>query len=1385
VLRLLLAAVAAVAPPSGPAVDVADLGRLPVRVFTNRDGLPQNSVVKMAVDRKGYLWAATLDGAAWYDGRAWTVVPMPQRAVSNQVTALLAAADGSMWFGTDGNGVARLQDGRWTQHDAGSGLPSGRVRALLETVDADGAAAVWVGTDRGPSRFARGTWTNIASGLPDGAVQSLLQTRDSAGRRILWAGTSAGGLARLSENRWTAVPLPPQLAGQAVLSLLETRDRTDGASLWVGTSGGLGRLDGDRWTVFDARSGLPSNRVESLLESRTADGPRTLWIACYSGGLVRFEQGRFTVYGVESGLPSTRLRSLLETTAPDGSRLLWVGTAAAGLARVKPGGWITFDTATGLPNNLVRGFLETTAEDGRSALWFGTLGGGVARVEDGRWRVFDQKVGMPSDHVQTLAEVRGKDGERVVWAGTENAGLARFRAGRWSRYEGNAALPGTAVGALLSSAGETGPALWVGLDRGLARIEGDRATVFTRELPPGPINALLETVTEAGRRVLWVGAGGGVARLEGETAEDLSRGLPNTNVRCLLETRTPSGQRILWAATLGGLGWNDWTSPGARWRTLSDASDPALPNNVVYQVREDARRRLYLFTNKGVARLTPRWRDPLDASTFELETFTGEDGLPADEFNSGASMVDRRGRIWAGSVAGVAMFDPAAESRSGRRPALLDVTAFAGGSTAPLARGAVLGRDSQLVFDLALPGFFRDAETRYRTQLVGLEDRPSDWTADSRSRYNRLPSGSYTLRAWARDYTGAVAGPVDVPFRIQPAPWLTGWAYLAYAVAFVGLGYGLLRLRVSTLDRRNRRLRRLVSERTRELEEALVQTREAVQRAETLRAASEALSQTLELQSVLELILSELRKVVDYDSASVQELEGRTLRIIAGVGFPNPEQIIGLTFSLDDERAPNGEVVRTRAPRILSDTDSYAEFRSGVHKAAQIRSWLGVPLIRRGHVVGVITLDKRQPGFYRGEHALMATSFAQQAAISIENARLLASEKEAYRRAEEASRTKSAFLANMSHELRTPLNAIIGYSEMLQEEAQQLGQADLVPDLQRIHGAGKHLLALINEILDLSKIEAGKMELHLETFEVATLVREIQTTIHPLVEKNGNALVVDCPPEAGAMYADQTRVRQVLFNLLSNACKFTERGTIALAVARERHDEGDRLQFTVSDTGIGLTPDQIGKLFQAFSQADSSIAHKYGGTGLGLAISRRFCQMMGGDVTVESEAGRGSRFIVTLPARVGERRRLPQVVEASAAVPAAGTILVIDDDADARDLLQRTLSQDGFRVVSAADGAEGVRLAREIPPDLIVLDLRMPEMDGFQFLGELRRSEAWSAIPVVVVTAGDISVSDKLRLDGYVQRVFIKGSYGQDELVEQIRQLLGRGAPAEGRVAVS
>ena len=325
----------------------------------------------------------------------------------------------------------------------------------------------------------------------------------------------------------------------------------------------------------------------------------------------------------------------------------------------------------------------------------------------------------------------------------------------------------------------------------------------------------------------------------------------------------------------------------------------------------------------------------------------------------------------------------------------------------------------------------------------------------------------------------------------------------------------------------------------------------------------------------------------------------------------------------------------------------------------------------------------------------------------------------------------------MSHELRTPLNAIINYSEMLHEDATDAEQDEFLPDLERIQTAGRHLLRLINNILDISKIESGRMDVYPENFDIGEVVSDVETMVQPLVAKNGNALVVDCPPEVGSMHSDLTKVRQCLVNLLSNASKFTENGEVRCTVRRERAPSGEVIRFMISDTGIGMTQEQLESVFQAFQQADETITRRYGGTGLGLAITRSFSHMLGGDVTVTSEAGKGSTFTITLPARYLADTDVAEaagtlVTEGSSA--AGVTVLLIDDERAVHERLEDQFNGSPYQLLHAFTGKQGLAMAHEKRPDIVLLDILIPSLDGWGVLNALKKDPETAHIPVVILT---------------------------------------------------
>ncbi|MBX7223813.1 MAG: GAF domain-containing protein [Blastocatellia bacterium] len=1258
-----------------PETELSELGLPSLRVFSDKDGLPQNSILSMALDHRGYLWVGTRDGAARYNGRMWTAVNMPNRTRSNMIWSILTTTDGSLWFGTNGGGLVRLKDETWTIFDTQTGLPHNNVFCLTQAKTGNQEIVLWVGTEAGLGRLQLpltatdlnppGTWTTFttAAGLPNNRVNCLLETAQGT----LWAGT-ASGLARLNENVWTQTGLPPTLTGSTIRSLLETRDNGKANAIWVGTEGnGITRLSFAgaanissgpfQVNVFGTDAGLPNATVYSLMETQRVDGTSVLWAGTYGGGLARFQNGKWKAFDTKAGLPSNVVKSMIEVPQVPGRSTLWIGTESGGLVRVDRYSWLHFDTTTGLPSDEVNGLLETVAPDGTSAYWFATYYGGVARFEKGVWTTFNTNSGLPSNLAFCLLETRAADGGSVIWVGTFGGGLARYEKGRWSTIDTNSGLPHNRVTRLLRTPLPDGSeTIWVGTyGGGVGRYEHGRWTVLDTSsgLPNNRIQSLAATPLPNGGFTIWIGTDGGLSRFEEGKFQtlDTTSGLPNNQVISLLETIDPDNTHFLWVGTLGGgavripLG-----SAGGPWQTFSDVGNPPLANNSIYQIREDAQKRVYFFTGKGVCRLTPRLNGPGQPATFQIQTFTTEDGLPSNECNFNASLVDRQGRIWVGTHNGAALLDPAGEIVDrGGKPLFIE-NSWSHSRNQPLrANEALRYNENHLLFEFALLNFLRESKTRYQTQLVGLEDKPSGWTTENKREFTSLPPGKYVFQVWGKDSSENITGPVTFAFRIYPAPWQTWWAYTFYGLALLGVGWGSYEWRLRTLHRRQ--------------QERIAYLRQLLE-------STWVINSQLDLNTVLQRIASEGARLVGGEPGGIGLVQGQTVVFQRLWKMGNWEES-NLVFQLGEGVA--GMVAATGQPRIVNDPAACPEivFPENLEEFA-IKGWLDIPIVSRtGQVVGV--LDIRRPEgrapFTEADQGLLE-SLAHQAAVAIENAelygevearktqleeknfeleeknmligeamreleKLYQNERQVTQTLQELNQMKTNFMVVTSHEMRTPLTVLKGYTETLLD-----GLFGPLTDMQRAsvsacHTMVERMVLNFEGFLEMLKISENGPVLNHSRFEVAQVMHQLAAEFAPFCEQRNQTLKVMVAPEL-FLCADRKKFHLVLQHLIQNAIKFTyDGGEIRLSAKTD----GELIHVLVEDSGIGIDSNEATKIFEQFYTSADSSKHTSGrfkflgrGAGLGLAICKSYVEAHGGLIWVESAgSAQGSRFQFTLP----------------------------------------------------------------------------------------------------------------------------------------------------------
>ncbi|MEO5627196.1 MAG: diguanylate cyclase [Dokdonella sp.] len=781
------------------------------RRFASREGLPRNWVTALAQDGDGFILAGTEGGLARYDGQHWTRALFPLDAAARQpyVNALSTATSGSVWVGTDTAGLFVYRDGK-LEHK-----PLSSVAATLdiESLYADADHGMWVGTDDG-IYLCRDDHCSEIEAFHGLRVKCILPARDASGEYV-YIGTPDSGVYRIDDpyhapqrSNWHLTHADG-LPGDSVGSLIEWGGAA-GKDLWIGTVQGVARLAGERLMVYADAVDFPDG-VTGFLRVPQRDGAEKLIATMPVGGLVEFSNdGQWRRTTTANGLPENAVNAAMLTGVGQSVPVLWLASGHSGVLRAEPQMWSAFEEHDGLPNRIVYAIGETHFLDDKDAIWIGTADGS-ARWVDGQWRPW-----LPARyaHSEVFGMVREAD---RLWVATRQGVLLESRSGVREYTTANSELPDNAVAGMhLQTAGDAAGTLWLGTHNGIAKIRNDR---LEREDVPGmPSNffvRVMRSTDNQGETIVWAGAEQGLFYRRGNAWQKMNcAGLVDTAVFDLRERGTPGRDHVLWAATFNGAVRIDLDKDSSCTQLELPASEQA---SSIYQVQFDERNRMYLFGADGVTRLTV---DSHARAQPGVEHFGLADGLPDLEF-SRASLVDSQGRLWGGTIEGAAMYDPSAEVRTNTpRPLrILAVTDEQNGHL--LQPGADLREaESNVVFDLSLLAYQREYRTRYRSQLLGLEDRPGDWMESAHRSYSRLPAGAYTFQAWARDADGVESGAVAWHFRVH-APWWRGtWAFGLYALALVLLGLFFGRWRARALAGRARELEQEVAERTYALAEA-------------------------------------------------------------------------------------------------------------------------------------------------------------------------------------------------------------------------------------------------------------------------------------------------------------------------------------------------------------------------------------------------------------------------------------------------------------------------------------------------------------------------------------------------------------------------------------
>ncbi len=1304
------------------------------------DGLPQISIHAVIQTGDGYLWLGTQEGVVRFDGVRFEVYNKNrvEQIKNNWINVLFEDRQSVLWIGTRGGGVTCLhpREGKLTAITKEQGLAHNKIWSIYE----DHEGSVWIGTEGGLNRLKNGkiiTYTT-KEGLSNDRVMAIHEDRNGN----LWIGTDGGGLNRWKDDRFITYTPNEGLTNDRVMAIYE--DST--GNLWIGTDNGLNCLEPgqEKFVTYTTREGLSSNRIRSIYEDRDMN----LWIGTYDGGLNRLEQGKFTVFTAQEEVSHDSIWCIYE----DREGSLWIGTYKNGLYRLRDGKFTTYSRLEGLLDDMVKSICQ--GPDG--SIWIGTDGGGLNRLKQGKLTAYTTKEGLSDNQVKCLY----CDQEGNLWIGTGKGGLNRFKDGEFTLYTTKQGLANDLVRSLGEDRDRN---LWIGTGGGLNRFKDGEFTLYTTK--QGLSSDIIRCIYEDREGILWMGTdGGGLNRLKDGNFSSYTtkEGLANDSVWCIYEDR----QQNLWIGTNGG-----GLSRLKNGEFINITSNEGLFGDTIHQILEDDKENLWMSSNKGIFQVSSQdINDFIEGKSKILHcvSYNERDGMKSRECNGGTfpnGCKSRDGKLWFPTIKGVVTIDPNNIEKNELSPPVRIEEIIVDGREikSPLfttSEPIVLppGKNKVEIHYAGL-SFLDPKKVRFKWKLEGFDQEWQDIGTWRTAFYSKVPPGDYTFRVKACNNDGKwnETG-ASISFSLEPHFYQAFWFRSLCGLAIVLMGFAGYRFRIRLLKKREEELtgelRAQVEERTRDLEKRKKDLEERNEELEAIDGSIKAINREFQLEKVFKSILKQAMKLcpqAEKGTFLIYDTENKQFRVAANLGaHSTSEKNITLTYK---------EAIR----RYTERTD---QLKNGVYVLQQFKGAAGeeklksLPVPQATLAMSVI-LEEKPRGFlildsmgdpnafdhsaiqrlvYFREHAILAMSKAEaleQLKQEKEKAdHALETAERAKKMAVKANKAKTEFLADRSHDIRNHMNLILGFSQLLETDITDEYQKR---NLEAILSSGKTLLRLINNMIDLSRIESRKMQPEYEALNIRSVLDEIKHIFSKKAREKALDFQLDVDtalPEVVIM--DGLWLHRILDNLVSNAVNYTDTGFIKLSV-KSVGSPSNRINivFSVQDSGKGIPKNQQKSVFDPFKRQKRNLNDQNEGAGLGLTITRRLVELMGGEISLDSQEGKGSTFRVTLKnvaiSAVVIESEIPEPDVEGIRFEKA-SILVVDDIEDSRHLFINYLSQSPFKFIEAANGMEAVKLAKKHHPDLVLMDMRMPKMNGGEATRLIKADKKLKNIPVIIIT---------------------------------------------------